>query len=247
MFENAIKGSPGQEKDTYSYRHVPLGTLMTFADGRAYRFVYNGGTAGAAGKVVQPAALTSNHVDCAVAVAGAAGDTTLKVTLGATAISEDEYRDGYAVVEDGTGEGHVYAIGKHAAVASAGTFTIPIDGTLTEAVATSDSKVSLFRSPYRGVVIQPSPPTLPALGVWQTDLAASTYGWIQVKGVCAVLQDGAVTAGKSVMPSDSVDGAVEAFVLTEGTPNTEIYRPVGVVLRNAADTEHATVLVDFNG
>lgn len=241
MYPTVVFGTYGQEKETYTTRILPLGTELILNDGRRFRFALNGASAGAQGKVAQQGALTANHVGLSVAAAASVGDTTVQVTLGATALTEDQYRDGYLVIEDAAGQGAVYSITKHAAVASAGTFTVPLNQTVIKALTTS-SKASLVKNPYDGVIIHPSPPTLALVGAWQTDLAAATYGWLQTKGLASLLTDGTVVVGKMCVASASVDGAVSPAALTEGTPNTGYdAQVVGRVVRVLADTKYSHV------
>jgi hypothetical protein len=240
MFTNVIYGFPGDEKLTYSYRHVPLGTKLILPDGREFRFALNGASAGAQGKLAQAAAVVTNHVGQTVAAAAAVGDRTVSLTLGATALTADQYRDGFLVIEDsaGTGFGAVYSIDTHDAVGSAGTFVCPLQGKITKALTTS-SKYSLIKNPYDSIVIHPSPPTAAMAGVWQTDLAAAAYGWVQTRGVASLLQQGAWTAGVVLAASASVDGAVAAYALTEGTPNTGADQViVGRAIRNVGDAKY---------
>jgi hypothetical protein len=155
------------------------------------------------------------------------------------------YKDGFLVFEDASGQGYSYRIAEHAAVASAGTFAVPlvVPGG-AKVAATSSAKTSLIKNGYADIIIHPSPPTEPVAGVWTTDLAASYYGWVQTRGLASVLQDGALTAGRLVMASDAVDGAVEAMALAEGTPNTQAdYLSVGQCIRNTGDTKYATIFL----
>ena len=66
-------------------------------------------------------------MDLAITTA-AAGATSVTVTLGATAATEDQYKDGFLYINDGaTGEGHVYKIKSNAVGASGGTCVLTLD------------------------------------------------------------------------------------------------------------------------
>ena len=102
----SIWGDYGDEKATGTTQLHPLSTRMVLPDGRVY---YYGQADGAitSGKVCQSAVGIANHdMDLAVNTASA-GDKSLTVTVGGTAVTEEEYKDGYVYVNDGTGEGHV--------------------------------------------------------------------------------------------------------------------------------------------
>ena len=49
------------------------------------------------------------------------------------------------------------------------------------------------------------------------------------------------------MCSDSVDGAIEKWNITEATPNTEIMPAIGITLETAVDTEYGLTLLDIPG
>ena len=98
-----IWGDYGDEKVTGTTQLHPLSTRMVLPDNRVY---YYGQTDGAqtSGAICQSAVGVANHdMDLAVNTASA-GAKSLSITLGATAATEDQYKDGYVYVNDGTGE-----------------------------------------------------------------------------------------------------------------------------------------------
>lgn len=209
-----------------------LGAVAQTSDGRVYRYIQAGGTALAPGLVVANADAVANHTNIAVAAAAAVGDTKIKVTLGATAATAEQYKDGFITVSDAAGEGITYKVRGHDAIASAGSGWIYLAEPIKVALTTS-SEVSL-ESPYAGVIVAAVDQADAPLGVPNVTIAASEYGWVQTKGVCAVLADEAVTKGATVTTGTGVAGAVEAADLIGETT-------VGVALQALVDTEYRAV------
>lgn len=237
-------------KTTHTEARHKLGTLKEFPDGSMFRYALNGAVAQVAGRVVQSVVPTSAHVNIAVQAAAAVGDRTVNVTLGATAVVADEYADGYLYVNDAgadtTTEGYTYRIKSHPANAGSSTLAVTLyDDSPVLIALTTNSEVSLIHNKFAKVIIQPSPPTAQPVGVAPVAVAANAYFWCQTKGPCAVLTDGTIAQGKHVMCSDSVDGAVETWNITEGTPNVEISFPVGQVISVNATTEESLIDLRF--
>jgi len=199
-FPNTIHGKYGWEKVQTSGQKHKLGTRMTFDDGRVFRYCEVGGSNIAAGAIVQaPAGIANHDMDLAIATA-AAGVTSLTVTLGGTAATENQYKDGYIYVNDGTGEGSIYKIKSNEAGDSSGTCVITLDeedGTVT-AVTNGNTLVGLSVNPYSNVIISPTTVSNIAVGVAPRALTSDYYGWLQTWGPASVLCNAAGTIGEAV-------------------------------------------------
>lgn len=222
---------------------LPLGTTLRLGDGRVFVYAKNGATTGVAGNIYQQPTLDAtggaitNHLNCAV-IAASVGDKYIDVVLGATAATENYYAEGHLQVVDGTGEGVSYKITSHAAVDSSGTGRFYLADPVIEAlVASGTSEVSLIPNKYAGVVIHPSPPTAPLVGVAIRDFTAAYYGWYQTKGLCAVLTTGTVVVGNLVIASTTVDGSVDPVSTTYAVTAY----PVGRVAVVRATGEYGTI------
>lgn len=237
-FANEFWGPPGEEYNSYTlptgaditHSRYQMGTLMKMRDGRWFRFAGNDGTAEVVGNVYQMALAVANHVGLTVQAAAAAAATSIAVTLGATAVTADQYKYGYLITEDsaGTGFGYVYPVADHASVASSGVFTVPLLPPYTVQVAVTTSTIaSLVLPPWNDVIIHPSPPTRPMVGVATKVIAANEYGWYQVKGVVAWLEQGTTVAGDTVIASETVDGAVAPSTATTASFLGNCLRAVG--------------------
>lgn len=231
-------------RQSHSTPRWVFGQKLETQDGRIFRYGRNGATAAVAGKLYQSPVPGANFDTLAV-LAAAVGDRSVTVTNGATTITADQFKGGYLVVEDSAtiGAGRVYLIdGNDAEAAGSANFTIRLVDGIQEAWTTSTT-VTLLQNPYDSLIIHPSPPTAMPVGVPSCDIAANYYGWFQTHGLASVLIDGTVIIGLSVMPSNAVDGSVEAWGLTEATPNTEITPAVGRVIEVAPDTKYGAIFL----
>lgn len=184
-----------------------LGTLGYDKVGRAYRYVQAGASDLIAGNLLQQAARDTAFTDMAV-TAAAAGQSTIVVTLGATATTANQFVGGTLAVTVTPGIGQTFTIKSHTVTTGAGACTVVVEEAIATALTTS-SKVTMNASLYRGVIQSPTTRTGKTVGVAQFAIPASTYGWIGVQGVFAVLSDSTVAAvGESLSPSTGTAGAV---------------------------------------
>jgi len=110
---------------------VSVGSQHKDPFGRVFHYAY-AATAVGRGKLARAAATITNHNNLSFQTAPAVNDRSVKVTLGGTAATADQYKDGWLVNQDGTGEGRLYRIeGCDAQTSTTGTAVIylaePID------------------------------------------------------------------------------------------------------------------------
>lgn len=215
-----------------------LGARGVTPDGRVYRYALAGGTNLAAGKLTVTPAAVANHTNIAVATAAAVGSSSVRVTLGATAATADQYVDGYLVVVDSVGVGQSYRISGHSAIASAGTGTIDLADNIVIALTTA-SKVSLQYNRYASTVISPGAIAHVAAGVPNVAVTAGTYYWSQTGGVCSLLSDGIITKGAGAIISDAVNGAVEIEVAAT------VVQRIGRAVEATVDAKYYPVLLEL--
>jgi hypothetical protein len=210
-----IWGDYGDEKVTSTTADLGLtiGTRMILPDGRVFRYAFSNGAAGAGTGVQSSAALANHDSDLVVTAAAAVGAKSASVTLGATAAAEDLYANGYLLVNDEAGEGHVYKIRQHDAIGSGGTGTINLmDGDTIVVALTTSSQVGLVANPYMHVI--PSPggaQTGRTVGFTTAAVADNSYFWAQTWGETAVLVDGTLVIFRPIRMSDGTAGAVEEY------------------------------------
>lgn len=231
LTEQAAAHGVLEESSTQEHR---LGTLMESVDGRLYRYCKAGGTALNKGELQVTADIVSNHENMAVATAASAGETSVEVTLGGTAVTEDQYAGGYLVINDADGEGTSYLIKGHAAQSSTtGDVTIELEQPLDEALTTS-SEASLIYNPYAEVQQSNADQADMPVGIPNIDVTADYYFWCQTKGECAALADEALTRGKMLTIGSSTAGTVEVIDAL-GEPL------VGVANQAGVDTEFRSI------
>jgi hypothetical protein len=201
-------------------RGLSLGQKAQTSDGREFRWANAGATLLVPGTVVCGVAPVTLHVLQTPTTAGVIGATTLVMTIGATAISVDQYRDGVMAVELGTGFGFAYPLDRHTNyLASATTVAIPFKRgvTLQTAVPPTANSVSFIASQFSSMVIMPATTaTTPASGVAISAIPASgtppatpQFGWVQTKGLASVLMIGTVVIGQNVgTPSGTAGGVL---------------------------------------
>lgn len=215
----------GQELNVVSTNKLhKLGTVGQTADGRRYRYSWNGAVALVAGKTINAVAKVANHTTQSVQAAAAVGAYTVSVTVGATAVSADQYTDGYLVVKDTSalGAGTAYRISGHSTISSAGgTVSVFLQEPVVTALTTS-SIYSLVQNPWASVVVAPAAAAEVVVGAPQLAVAASTatvqqYFWAQVGGIASILSDGVIGKGSGAIQSASVIGAATVEATTTVT------------------------------
>ena len=242
---NVIAGTAGDQFKTHTTQQLPLGQEMKFVDGRRYRYAKAGAVAVVVAKLYQAAIPVPNHV-LQTPSAAAVGDRTVTVALGATAATEDQYRDGYIVVDlaTNTGFGHMYQIGPHKAIASSGSFAVPLRSAVQVAIATTANSVSLVPNNYSGVILAiATTPTAVLAGVAAAPFAIGAFGWIQVAGNCMCLTEdnGAVnvTAGYQL-----IVGGTTGSLMPQATAVSLTVPNVGTCVRAASTTDYSTVCLN---
>lgn len=229
-------------QDLYTYSTVQqhtLGEKAFSADGRTFRYVKAGATALVPGDVQQSPAIVANHVNLTPTAAVAVGDTTITVTLGATAATANQYAGGYLVVEKGTtGAGQSLLIKSHPAASSSATLVVTLSDPFL--VATSGTvTVSLVANLYNGVIQTPvTTLTGTPVGVAVGAIPAASFGWICVGGVTGVKADGAITVGTvGVAVPSAAAGAAKVMAAT--------LLQIGAFSKTTIDTQVTPCQINF--
>ena len=182
-----------------------LGDVKEMEDGRKFRLCQNG-TAGALAPalLVQAKIEAGNVTGLTVATTVAAGATSLSVTVAAAHedLSENELKDGYLVVDTGSGElGHGRKIKANTAADAEANTTITFYDALTESI-TDTSTVAWVYPIYKNVitnVVSAKVIGVPVCDVAQSTTAVPVFFWAQVAGPCPIIAGtGDVTRGLQV-------------------------------------------------
>jgi hypothetical protein len=230
-------GTEGDQFNTYTYKLHELGTKMVFGDGRAFRFVLNGATLARAGYILQTP-VQSNNSGLVVAT-HAVGDRAVTVTFGG-AVTLNQYTDGFLYRDSAAdGVGTLYKIKSHTAFT---TGLVNLWTPLREAIVAADT-VTCIMNPYRAVV-EAATIAMPPVGVACTAIPASGYGWVQTKGICAVMHD---TAGADpAITGYVVMSAARAGECTGMTAAGDDQTGIGIVVLDEADANFIGVMLTLD-
>lgn len=211
--------------------------------GNTYRYAKAGSGALAAGKMGQAIALTANHLKCVNAtIATAVGKTQVAVTVGATAVTANQYEDGTLQVTKVTAGaiGLQYHILGNTACGTGGITYVTLDEPIKVALVAA-TEVSLIPNMFGGTV-QSTTEEAAAAGVPRVAVTAAYYYWAQTGGEACVLQDGTAAVG-TMLTFDATAGA-----LTPINSTLDIDQPIVAVKWGAAavsaEYEPVKLLID---
>ena len=215
--------------NTTGAQTVQLGAAGVAADGRRYRYVTFGGTSTIApGRVVTVPATTANYQGLVITAVGtsgqvtanlSAGSYTLVLTNGATAVTQDQFAEGYLellVGSAGASGSYSLKIKGNTAAAASGAITVFLYEPLfnTTALVPGTDTANLNTSIYSGVNTSTTAAIVAGVTVVPVPNTASVSyaGWVQTHGPALVLNDagGTITVGGGFAQSVSVAGSVVA-------------------------------------
>jgi len=197
-----------------------VGMLMEGPDGKAFRYALAGELL-VVGDINQSSVVDAQFDDMAVATNTAIGSATLPLTNGTTAVLANQYDGGTAEVSVTPGLGDEYTILGHTNPISGAAFTLTLDRTVRTAVTSAASKVTVRRSPWSGIIKCPTTLTGTVAGVTVFAVPSASYGWVQTKGVAAVLADSSTgVVGSDVGVPGASAGAVGVNIAGSGKSNS---------------------------
>lgn len=231
--DTGIRALAEQDINTLSTtKQTQFGAPGITADGRRFRYCGFGGTTTIApGLIVAAPALTANYqglVITATATAGgnttaqlATGSTSLVVTLAGTAVTQDQFAEGFLdVIVGGSAAdtGHyTYRIrGNTAQTSTTGLVTVFLAEAMrhTTALVPGTDTANLRISDYGAVNVSTTANAPLGLTIMPVVNSATVtnYGWIQTGGDCVVLNDagGTITVGGAFGESTTTAGNVKA-------------------------------------
>jgi hypothetical protein len=226
-------------RDISSVKTMPIGTYGETKDGRGYRYALAGGSTLDPGKLGVAATVNADATNKTVARTVAAGATEVIIDAGG-AIAANVYNDGYLTINDATGEGISYLVAGHSVLGSSGELTVKLQEPLKVGLTIDVSEATLTQNPWSGVVISVADQADMPVGVPNVSITNAYYGWVQTKGVCAVLADETIGAGKAVVTGGSTVGAVE------GKDTDDEYPEIGIALVAGVDTEYREIYLKID-
>lgn len=221
--------SPSVFTETGATRLVALGhSLRQDSTGRIWKYANAGGAEIARGVMTVSADQNAQRVNLSFAVAPAVGDKSVSITVGSGTDVADVYRDGWVVVQDGTGEGRAYPIEGHGAIAASVANTYRLKEQIDTAGALLETGTDIVLNRYDDIVIGPGSDNLDvATGVPASVIATLEFGWVQVWGPCSVWQDETSGVGAALSTGDETAGTVDTQ--TAGDPFVGHQGPQGGV------------------
>lgn len=203
-----------------SIRMHNLGDRVTSEDGRKWVYVKAGATALIGGTLQQGPVPIANHSNM-TASTQSVGDRLITVTLGATAVTANQYRRSYVFINAGTGVGYYYNVAYHPAASAGATVQLVLEDAIQVATNTATAKATLMINPYNGANQCPTTLTAGIIGLANAPIAASSYGWLQTFGPAPALVRGtsggtAVGISQSLVPSANTAGTLEVEVQSTG-------------------------------
>jgi hypothetical protein len=218
--------SPSTFTQIGSTRLVELGhRLIQDTTDRAWHYSRDGGSGLVKGKLDVSATQDAQRVGLSFAVAPAAGDKKVKVTIGTGNASANDYQDGWLVVQSGTGAGDYYPIEGHPPITASTAGYFYLKEPIRTAGALAETNVDLIKNRWDDVVISVADQADPVVGVANVTVTASYYAWLQTWGACSVLQDETTAAGSSIVTGTGTVGAVEAFDYNSGERQIGVMGP----------------------
>ncbi len=230
-------------KETSSTKKMALGTVGETPDGSVFRYSRAGAAALVAANLMVAADPLSNHQNRLiddVVTAPAVGDKKVTIlSIGATAMTADQYTDGYLVTRDNAGEGYRYQVEGHKAYDSSGTDILISLRDPIEVALTSASEVVLEYNPWDLVVLSATDQADLCVGVAHTAVAINYYAWLQVGGIAPVWGDEAFASGSALTIGTGVAGQAEAL-------DAAGEQQIGIALRAGVDAEHTLAMLQLN-
>ena len=204
-------------------QNCTLGTKLREVDtGREFIYSQAGSVKLYKALMTQSLAIDSHYINVAqTAYPWAIGATSgnILISTGATPAA-NYFKDGWLVVNDGTGEGQAYPIATSSSHATIVATTLKTGfSVITAWPATAE--VSLVRCPFKSTIVAPvTTLTAPPAGVPIIDVTVDYFFWAQVKGPCPMFVD----AGDTIVIGEPVGsagtsgtaGGVGIGVTTEG-------------------------------
>lgn len=212
-----------------------IGTRRPLEDGRVFIYAKAGAANLTAGQLCVAPTVVANHVNCSVKEAVSTDEKEVTVTLGATAATANQYKNGFLVINDADGQGHQYKIRDHAAADASSDLEVRLYDAIKEALTTS-SEASLLKHPYDSVVISATDQADLAVGVPPIDVTAGYYFWMQTWGPCSCLADETLAIGSVLTIGTGTAGAVEV-------KDAVAEQEVGIANQAGVDTEYRQIFL----
>lgn len=234
-------GATGMTSDGRKFRYVKFGGAATIAPGLiCVGPVVTNSAAGFQGLVITTSATTGGNTTAQLAL----GSTSIVVTLNGTAVTQDQFAEGFIDIIVGgsaadTGHYSYRIKGNTAQTSTTGLVTVYLAEPLrnTTALVAGTDTASLTLSSYSGV----APSVTPGLAIGLTiapvpnTASVTNYGWVQTAGQCTVLNDsgGTISVGGGFAQSNTASSAGYVKVATASIAPTIGFVKTAITASNA--------------
>ena len=167
-------------------QEMDLGTVVE-SSGEEFIYVKAGAADLVPGKLQAAPAPVANHQNVACAVTDI-GATQVTVTLGGTAATENQYKEGKIIINAGTGVGYTYRIKYNPAASGGATMVVTLEDAIVVALDAT-SKACLQANPCNGVVINPTTQVDVPVGVAVYAIPTGQYGLLMKRGVVSCIAE----------------------------------------------------------
>jgi len=210
-------------------KQVQYGAVGVTEDGRRFRYVSFGGASTiASGQLLVASAVTANYQGLTITASGtgaqvsgnlSVGSTQIVLTNGSTAITADQFAEGFIdLLVCGSGTGvtatYTYRVRGNTAAAASGNITVllaqsePLQN--TAALVAGTDTVNLIQNPYWAVV--PNTSLAQVAGVLTVPYTYTSgynaFAWVQVKGLTNVKVDSSTPAAGNGLSQSATSGTV---------------------------------------
>jgi len=232
-----------------------IGTRVSLADGRVFRYAHFGAAVNNALLVAQDISETGLGNTDNVMIAPASAATTTDGTVGSrfiqitlASITANQFAGGYLHTQDATGEGYTYRIKGNTATGSpvSGDIRLELYDPIEIAIdATTD--FAIVGSMWSNVEGATAATDTIICGVTTAVQALDDFGWVQTWGPGTVLVDGTLAIGDVLALSDGVTGAVH-LLGGGGTDVADVNTEplVGYAMHIGTNTEHTAVFLQIS-
>jgi hypothetical protein len=156
----------------------------------------------------------------------------------------DDFRNGYFMVKDEEQLDPLHRIDKNDAINATASDRIASSITLASPLqdAILDTElITYIHSPYRQIIIHPSPPLALLTGVTVRAMAVNVYQWLATAGTTLCKQDGALIVGGGLQPG-TTDGSVAAWI-PESAANSNAQYVGTSLFTNATTTSNGVIFL----
>lgn len=205
--------------DLYTTNTQPSGAYLgqrVVAGDKEFVYVKAGASDLVLANLLQAPAIDAQFDDMATPTSYAAGYNAVglgvAITNGTTTVTAGGFQGGTLT----TSAGEEFTILDNTAGGSGATLTFYLDRVIRTAWTAASTTVTL-RNIYNGVIQAPTTLTGLVVGVAMNAITTVQYGWIQTKGIAAVLSDNTTGAvGSALSNSGATAGDVGVFVAGTG-------------------------------